>query len=207
MKFITNRFGLKKLAAAVLGICVLAPVAQAHDKDHVDFGVSADNHGDVGLDLSFSDHDHHPHDRVEHVWVDAVWRNDGTKVWVDPVWEKVADRVFVPPVTKDVCTRVWVDPVVEDRQVVSYSHGHKLVVHTKVEVSPGHYEDQHTSVVVADGHYDTSEHWVMRSDGHYEVHDNWVLVSDGHYEDRVVVAHPVHPVVEEKRVDIRFGGH
>jgi hypothetical protein len=206
MKYITNRFGLKTLAAAVLGICVVAPVAQGRDRDrddHVGVGVRADDRGDFGLHLSFGERDHHERrDRVERVWVDAVWRNDGGRVWVDPVWEKAVSRVWVPPVTKDVCEKVWVEPVYEDRQTITWDRGRRISVHVRVKVADGHYEERHSTVVVCDGHWDTSEKWVLKCDGHWETRDNWVCVSEGHYEDRIF--RPA-PVVQERRVDIHFG--
>ncbi len=197
-----GRNTLTKLAAAVLGVCVLAPVAQAHDHDSVTVDVHND---DVGFGLAIGGHDHHDvhNDRV---WVDAVWRNDGGRVWVEPVWVKTGSRVWVPPVTQDAVAKVWVDSVYQDQEQVSWSHGHRVVVHVQVEVTPGHYEKQHTTVVVAPGHWEGQDTWALKSDGHWEGHDNWVLVSDGHYEDRVVHEVPDHHDHSD-HLDIHIGGH
>jgi hypothetical protein len=199
----------KILSGVVMSVSLLAPIAQGRDHDHdrddhdrVDFGVRADDHGGLGLNLSIGDRDHARRDRVERVWVDAVWRNDGGRVWVEPVWEKAVDRVWVAPVTRDEVTKVWVDPVYETRETVTYEHGRRVVVRARVKVADGHYEERHNTVVLTEGHFQTSERWVLKSDGHWEGRDNWVCVSEGHYEDRVVRA---TPVVEERRVDLHFG--
>src|SRR4051812_41862430 len=202
---IIGRNSLKKLAAAALGICVLAPVAHARDHDHdqdVDFGVRADNHGHVDFGIGFFGGHDHVRERTERVWVDAVWKNEG-RVWVEPVWEKVSDRVWCPPVTRDVCTRVWIEPSYEVRETTVWEHGRRIVRRERVEVAPGHYEERHSDIVVADGHWDTTDKWVLRSDGHFEGKDRWVCVSEGHCEDRVIRE---APVVAERRVDVHFGG-
>jgi hypothetical protein len=196
-----RRGSLKKLAIGALAVGIIGPVAQAKDKDRhddVNFGVSADNHGNFGLDLSIFSHDH-DRDRFarpvpcERVWVDAVWVNRAERVWVDAVYVPVRERVWCPPVTKEVCTRVWVEPTYEDRETVTWQHGRRVVIRERVQVCAGHYEERKSTVVVTEGRYDTVEKWVLKCDGHWETRDNWVCASEGHYEDRPVA-----------QVDVRF---
>jgi hypothetical protein len=197
MKRMIYKLGFAKLAAAALGVMVLAPVSQArdHDDDHQDvgFGIQTDNHGNFGIDLNiFSGHEREYHPAVERVWVEPVWKNQPDRVWVEPVYEKVSERVWCPPVTKDVVERVWVEPVYEVRETTRYEHGRRIVIRDTVRVSDGHWEERHSTVVVTDGHFDTVDKWVVKSDGHWESKDRWVCVADGHWEERAVREVPVH---------------
>jgi hypothetical protein len=200
MRLSINNFGrstFAKLAAAALGICVLAPVSQARDHDHdhdqdVDFGIRTDNHGNFGIDLNIfnRDHDRRPAP-VERVWVEPVWKCQTERVWVEPVYEKVSERVWCPPVAKDVVERVWVPPVYEEREIVRFQWGRRVVVRERVKVADGHYEERHAIVVVSEGRWDNVDKWVLKCDGHWETKDRWVCISDGHWDERVVREVPV----------------
>src|SRR5438067_3558744 len=144
-----GRIGFAKLAAAALGVMVMAPVSQARDRDHdredVDFGIRTDNHGNFGIDLNiFSGHEREYRPAVERAWVEPVWKCQTDRIWIDPVYEKVCERVWCPPVTKDLCERVWVAPVYEIRETTCYEHGRRIVIRERVKVSDGHYEERHS---------------------------------------------------------------
>lgn len=204
-----GRNSMKKLAAAAVGICLLAPMAQARDHDRdkdVDFGVRADDHGNVGLDLSFiGGRDHGVRERSERIWVDPVWKCETDRIWVDAVYENQCQQVWCKPVTKDVCTKVWVEPTFEVRETTSYDHGRQIVRRERVQVAPGHYDEQHSTVVVTEGHYKSVDNWVLKCDGHWETKERWVCASDGHWEDRVIREAPLRTERVE-RLDLHFGG-
>lgn len=193
---------LTTLAAAALGVLVLAPTAQARDKD-VDFGIRTDNQGNFGLDLNiFSGRDRYvrpePRPVVERVWVEPVWRCQTDRIWIDPVYEKVIDRVLCPPVTRDIVTKIYVEPVFEDRETVTTERGRRVVRRERVQVSAGHNEERRSTVVVSEGHWNNIEKWVLKCDGHWEAKERWVCASEGHWEE-----HPLREVREVREVRVR----
>jgi hypothetical protein len=165
------------LAAAVATGAMLMPsFASAADHGFRNYG--GDHRGPEHRDFDhghFNHDDHHDFSFTNFGFAFSnptpAYEQHVDRVWIEPVYQTVCDRVWCAPVVKHAVDRLWVDPIYEDRDVISYEDGSRVIHRERTLVTPGHWEDRSREIVVRPGHWDNVE--------------RQVLVSPGHWEDRV----------------------
>lgn len=123
------------------------------------------------------------------VWVEPVYRTTYDQVWADPVYQTVTDRVWVDPVYQTINDSVWVPDRYEDRQVVQYEQGRRIVRIEHVLVEPAHTAVVPRQVVVQEGHWQEVTRQQLVSGGWQQV-PRQELLTPGHWE---YVALPLPP--------------
>ncbi len=129
---------------------------------------------------------------VERVWVEPVYQTTYDRVWAEPVYQTVTNRVWVEPVYQTVNDAVWIPDRYEDRQVVQYSRGRRVIVTQRFLVEPAHQAVVPRQVLVTPGSWQDVTTQQLVGAGGWQNIPRQVLVAPGHWE---YVAVPVAPPV------------
>lgn len=200
------------LAAGAAGLTPSAAFAE-HDRDRYEGGRREDRRddrrdrdygrdlGDYGRrdgdwrDRGWDDHGRRGRKRDVEVNVDIIrgrpprdvcpprYEERRTRVWVEPVYKTVCDRVWKAPVYETVVEQVWVPARYEERRVVRYRHGCRVVVCERVEVCAGHYETRTRQVETCAGRWETVERQELVCAGHWDYKVERVPCDDGYGRD------------------------
>jgi hypothetical protein len=142
---------------------------------------------------------------AQRIWVDPVYRTTYDQVWSEPVYQTVSERIWVEPVYQTINDSVWVPDRYEDRQIVQYEQGQRIVRTEHVLVEPAHMALVPRQIVAQEGHYEEVTHQQLISGGWQSV-QRQELVTPGHWEYVAVRVPPAVVVAPDRfpRRDVRI---